>query len=230
MSKRTRVVRCRAVVIASCCAVAFGVASAQAASFTPGNIPQQPFEENILLGGDETDQLVLHGTTNQTQAVFTLTGTEGLSEPSVGEARVVAFDGGFTTLSIASGAGPVFTDVLLNIILNGNGQVSGNVQFTTAGTDNSGSGLLPLGNGNNFFTIVADPDTFFTSVVLVENGAFDIQDVRQIRVSGVGDPFDLCISQPHLCHGDPTEPSTLALLGGSVIGFVALGARRLNRG
>jgi hypothetical protein len=60
---------------------------------------------------------------------------------------------------------------------------------------------------------------------LVESGDEQIQDVLQIRISGVADSALIrCSARSPLV----PEPGSLALLGGSLLGFVGLASRRFN--
>jgi hypothetical protein len=216
--------RWRAAVIAGCLAGAFGIAGAQAATFTPGNNPQD-LEENILLNTG-TSGTVVQGTTNQTHEVINFIGQEDLQLPSQGQARIVAVDGSFTFLAIQPNnlGTTTFLDLILDIMITGTGQQSGTVVFTAVlqnGQEQSGE--LSLAQGSNFFTLLTDASNPFLSVSLTETGPNEIQDVRQVRISGV------CNTDP--CSETPLvpEPGTLALLGGSLLGFVAFASRRLNR-
>lgn len=214
----------KAVVIASCFAVAFGVATAEAVSVTPGNNPQAN-EQNVLLNGGDTGQQVA-GELNQTHQSFTFSSNEVLTVPSNGQARIEAVDGSFTLLNIAAtDAGVNFQDLIVNIDLAGTGQQSGSVVFSIdlIGGGNFVSSAQSLAQGNNFFTIVADAGERITAVTMVESGNNEIESVAQIRISGVAE----CPTCPPL--GTVPEPGTLALLGASLLGFVGFAARRLNR-
>ena len=212
----------RQAVFAALFAAVIGVGSAYAFTVTPGNNPE-PDEENLLLNTGQTG-LVVQGTTNQSGAVVNLSGVEELTLPSNGQARVEATDGGFRVLGISTEFGIAnFGDLILNIKLNGEGQASGSVFFvgtTLSGTTASGS--FALGNGENFFTLLANPGDPFVSVLLVESGENDIHDVRQIRLSQV------CVGED--CFPSRVaEPTMVTLLGASMLGLVGLVRRRNGR-
>jgi hypothetical protein len=201
-------------------AALISVGTAQAVTFTPGNNPQAD-EENILLNTGQIGT-VIQGTTNQTQEVINFIGQEDLQFPSQGQARIEAVDGGFTFLAIQPNnlGTTTFLDLILNINIAG---TSGSVVFTAIlqnGQEQSGS--LGLGNGENFFTLLTDASNPFLSVSLTESGASEIQDIRQVRISGVCNT-DPCSETPRV-----PEPGTLALLGGSMLGLVGFASRRRN--
>ena len=207
-------------------AAVVSVGTAQAASFSPGNNPQAD-EENILLNTGTQGQLV-QGTTNQTQEVINFANpNEELILPSVGQARIEAVDGSFTTLLIQpnNSPGTTFLDLILDIQLAGTGQQSGSVVFTAILLNGppEQSGPLALAQGSNFFTLLTDASNPFVAVVVSESGDNEIHDIRQVRISGVCNSATEC---PPL---QTPEPGMLALLGGSMLGLVGLASRRRNR-
>jgi hypothetical protein len=202
----------------------FSVGITQAATITPGNHPE-PNEENLLLNSGLSGLTVL-GTTNQSGAIFQVSGNETLTEPSSGQARVEAVDGSFTFLSIVSTAGTTFHDIILNPGLAGTGQMSGSLVFTLfmEGGASVVSGPFTIAQGGNFFTIVAGPGEAFIGLSLSETGANQLHDVSQIRISGV------CIGGGPDCEPPRVaEPAMLSLLGSAMVGLVAFTSRRRNR-
>lgn len=216
MQKRWSVALVASFFVAVCSA---GVS--QAVTVTPGNNPE-PNEENLLLNSGLSGTTVT-GTTNQSGATFFLSGKDGevLTEPSNGQARVEAVDGSFTYLAIDAELGTTFQDIILDPHLSGTGQMSGSLTFEIflAGGGSFTSTPFALAQGSNFFTIVAGPGEAITGIALTESGANELQDVRQIRISGVCQDND-CTPPP------VAEPTMLSLIGGSMVGLVGFGARR----
>jgi hypothetical protein len=82
------------------------------AILTIGNTPQQG-DENILLNTGETGNPIF-GETNQTHLAVRFTGTEDLTAPAQGQARIEAADGFFDFLKIDVPAGS-FSSLILNL-------------------------------------------------------------------------------------------------------------------
>jgi hypothetical protein len=200
-----------------------GTAKAVSIVCTPpnGNCPQ-PNEENILLANGQS-ALIVQGTTNQSGTVFDFTGDETLITQASGQAKINAADGDFTFLSITPDiVGTTFKDLILNVDLAGTGQQSGSLVFLVqllGGPLVQIDGPQALGQGQNFFTILAGPNEQIVRVDLVETGADEIKEVRQIRISGI------CVGEDCFQTRVP-EPGTLALLGGSLLGLVGFASRR----
>ena len=212
----------RQAVFAALFAAVIGVGSAYAFTVTPGNNPE-PDEENLLLNTGQTG-LVVQGTTNQSGAIVNLSSNEELVLPANGQARVEAVDGGFRILGITT-VDATFGDLILNIKLNGEGNAAGSVMFqgfTVSGSSFSNS--FALGNGENFFTLVAGANDPFLAVVVIESGENDIHDIRQIRISQVCLASDESCAPPRVA-----EPTMLTLLGASMLGLVGLARRRNGR-
>ena len=189
----------------------------QALTITAGNHPE-PNEENMLLNSGLSG-ITVTGTTNQTGGVFNLTGKETLTEPSNGQARVEAVDGSFTYLAIDAEPGTTFQDIIFNPVLKGTGQQSGSLAIEVFLSNGSSvkSNTFSLSQGSNFFTIVAGAGESIIGITLTETGNNELQDVRQIRISGVCKD---CVETP------VPEPATLSLIGAAMVGLVGFTSRR----
>jgi len=210
--------------VAAALFAAFVVAGTAQATlvFEAKNDPQAD-EENILLNNNDVGT-TLTGTLNQSGALFNIIGNETLKSQANGQATVSAQDGSFTYLKIEPVTnGTTFQDVILDIFLAGTGQQSGNVTFTAflAGGGSVTSGSLSLNQGSNFFTIIASGGQSLVGLELNEGGDDAIDQVRQIRISGVTTCTDGCQPPPPVA-----EPGTLALLGTSMLGMIGVASRR----
>jgi hypothetical protein len=197
-------------VAAAALALSAGAASADIQIFA-GSVPQNP-DENVLLNTGMTGTTVI-GTTNQTNSSVTITGTEALSEPSNGQARIEAVDGAFTNLGIRlSNSALTFVRAEFNI----NAATAGTV--TISGLDNMNEAFsqnFSLGaNGQNFFNLVGINGQSIRNLSIVSTAP--ITDVRQIRLGGVAGVA-----------GAVPEPATWAMM---ILGFGMVGAGlRLRR-
>jgi hypothetical protein len=219
----------KAAILAGCFAGLLGTGSAQAFIVSPGNNPQAN-EQNILLTGGSSGTTVT-GETNQTHDLINFFGSESLTVPSNGQARIVSTDGnGFQAVTVEPvSATATFQDLIANITLTGTGQRSADLEVTVTFADSTTDSITIPGaidQGGNFFTIVAGPGEQFRNVTLeVNNGDPEgtvIDTLAQIRISGVA----ACPTCPP---ARVPEPGTLAVLGGSLLGFVGFTARRLRR-
>jgi hypothetical protein len=193
--------------------------------FTLGNHPQDD-EQNILLNTGTTGSTV-HGTTNQSSidVAFSST-TDTLTEPSQGQARITAQlpdgDGLINNIAISIPDG-TFKDLIINPKCPP-GTTCGNAIVTAMANEPDGGTLTfifgdgdqgdyyPLGNGENFLTIVASNGETLASVTI--EGETGFQDLRQPRISGVagGNPIP--------------EPATMLLLGAGLIGLAGYGRKK----
>ena len=114
--------------------------------------------------------------------IVNFTGTESLSSPSGGQARVAANDGSYIDLSLTV-PGHSFTQLVWN--LNTFDRTPGTVQFTLNG--NQVGGAFNLGVGQNFFTILATGGSVLTSASFHTTGV-ELLDTRQVRIGGVSQP------------------------------------------
>jgi hypothetical protein len=207
-------------------AAVIGVASAHAFTTTPGNHPEAD-EENILLNTGTSGPTV-SGTTNQSQVIVNFTGDgETLVLPSQGQARIEAEDGSFTLLTVDPELA-TFRDLIFNINITGTGQdSSATVQFTAQTVNGAeASSIFDLGTGQNFFTLLADAGNPFLSITMTiqDGSANEIQDLRQVRISGVCRDDDPECGTPRV-----PEPGMLTLLGGAMLGLVGFARRRNGR-
>ena len=184
------------------------LAKADSVTFTLGNNPQ-PDEENILLNNGTTGTTVF-GLTNQTQLQVSFSSTtDMLVEPSSGQARVEALDGllNNVTISIPNGT---FHDIILNPFFG-----SGTATVTVLTANNQTFTFsYTLSNGENFLTIVADPNTAIFSVTISAPGGFT--DLRQPRISGAT--------------ANVPEPATMLLFGLGLAGTATAIRQRRRRG
>lgn len=200
------------VLVAATAAVAMWTSQAHAvAILAPGNNPQ--IDENVLLNTGLTGS-VIFGTTNQTGLSVRFTGTEPITAPANGQARIEAVDGAFTSLTIDVPGG-----TFGSLILNPDASVSGTADFTaitTSGTTNFNNVALG-GSGSNFFTFTTStPAERFISVGVVADSPLTFTDVAQIRLGGAQRNTTV-----------PDGGATVAMLGMTLVALFGL-RRRLR--
>lgn len=164
-----------------------------------GNNPQ-PGQENVLFNGPGTisgPALTVTGRTNKTDTLVAFQSDEDLVTPASGQARVTADDGDFTDLSIFLLDGGKFKSLIFNLNADENGSATITVQ-QLKGPDSVFNVALD-GNGENFFTLVAENLEFMTHVNVMS--AVEIDDARQFRIAAV------------------PEPSVLLLMAGGLLGL-----------
>jgi len=185
-------------------------------SITLGNNPQ-PGEENVLLNTGTTGNTVL-GTLNQSGFLVDFTSTQVLTEPSNGQARIEATNNSSQvpvtdiSFSLANGT---FTDAIFNPFIGGTIGSPGDATITVVGKDamanpETFTGTFSLGNGQNFFTVVASNGEVIDSISLSAISGFGFTDLRQVRISGATIP------------SVPDTGTTLSLLGASVLALALL--------
>ena len=167
-------------------------------TFILGNNPQ-PDEENVLLNNGQTGALVT-GTLNQSGLTVEFTSTSGnglLTAPASGQARIEGATGNtpLSQVSFFLANNATFDDAIFNMF---SGSGSATIDVTTL--DGVFTFNSTLGNGQNFFTVVATGGEHISLISLSTTGSFT--DLRQVRISGAG-------ATPV-----PDSGSTLSLLGG----------------
>jgi hypothetical protein len=180
-------------------------------SITLGNNPQ-PGEENVLLNTGTIGNTVL-GTLNQSGFLVNFTSTQVLTEPSNGQARIEATNNSShvpVTDIIFSLANGTFTDAIFNPFIGGTIGSPGDATITVVGKDamanpETFTGTFSLGNGQNFFTVVASNGEVIDSISLSAINGFGFTDLHQVRISGATVP------------SVPETDTTLSLLGASVL-------------
>lgn len=136
----------------------------------------------------------IEGATNNSGAIFEFvsfdTPAEDLVSPSMGQARVQAVDGAFTSIMItAQDAGVFYSQLEFNVnILKGTSGTFELVildQFGNMHVDDFADDTL--GPGQNFFSVEGTNGMLIDQAILTASGEI-IQDVRQIRVSLIPEP------------------------------------------
>jgi len=176
-----------------------------------GNDPQLG-DENVLLSTALTGNPIF-GKTNDTGLFVRFTGSENLTAPANGQARIEAADALFTSLMIDVPSGS-FT----SLILNPDATMDGTVDFTV--TTNTGvqvfNDIALSGSGNNFFTFTTIDGQRYLSIAFEAD--VPLADAAQFRIGG---------AQPDVADV-PDAASTLSLLGLGVAG-IAVARRRFAR-
>ena len=182
-----------------------------AAILTPGNNPQP--DEKVLLNTGLSGS-VIFGTTNQTGLNVRFTGSETITAPANGQARIEAVDGAFTSLVIDVPGG-----TFSSLILNPDASVNGTADFTattTVGTTVFNNVALG-GSGQNFFTFTtSSPAERFISVGVVADSPLVFTDVAQVRLGGA-----------QVSTSVPDGGATVALLGLG-LGLLAFAKRKFQ--
>ena len=184
--------------------------------FTLGNNPQQPGEQNILFGSQQTGTTI-NGATNQTNTQVRFTSTQSLTTGGQGQAFLQPTSAGalFTNFSF-SVPGATFQDFIFNPQIGGQPQGGGGTANVSAvANDGTFPFSYALGNGQNFLTITTAGGETLSSVSLSVSGA-GFNQLQQPRVSGVS------TNQPI------PEPASLAIFGAALAGLGLLRRRRKN--
>nr|CAA9280879.1 hypothetical protein AVDCRST_MAG63-3573 [uncultured Armatimonadetes bacterium] len=197
------------------CLAAAAPARAQV-TFTLGNSPQQPGQENVLLNTGQTGSTIF-GELNQSGTPVGFSSiTDILTAPSNGQARVEAVDTILNNVSIFVPDGS-FTTLIANPFLGGRPNLAGGPLTIFVETSAGNQTFLPtLGNGQNFFTLVADEDVTIDRVTLTSATGFN--DLRQVRLS---------VAEPDGPGGEAIpEPGTCALLASTLLPLTGAVLRR----
>ena len=158
------------------------------------------------------------GTLNQSGFLVNFTSTQVLTEPSNGQARIEATNNSSQvpvtdiSFSLANGT---FTDAIFNPFIGGTIGSPGDAAITVMGQDamanpETFTGTFSLGNGQNFFTVVASNGEVIDSISLSAISGFGFTDLRQVRISGATVP------------SMPETGTTLSLLGAGVLALALL--------
>jgi PEP-CTERM motif-containing protein len=199
---------------------AFGAGSASATvTFLPGNVPQQPGEQNILFNtGNNGPGSMVTGSTSQSGTVVDFSTTTGQSifTNSQGQAKIQTNDnGGFLTSMMVDVPNHTFTDFIVNL---NSLQSSGATISVIANEPGGGTQTFTddfaqqTPNGQNFITIVASGGETISSITYASTGGFGA--FQQPRISGISGVAVI------------PEPSTWVML---VLGFSGLGYAAFRR-
>src|SRR5436309_2563378 len=174
--------------------------------FTIGNNPQ-PNEENVLLNNGQTGAFVT-GTLNQSGLTVEFTSTSGnglLTEPASGQARIEGATGNtpLSQVSFFLANNATFDDAIFNMFFG-----SGEATIAVTTLDGVFTFNSALGNGQNFFTVVASGGEHISLISLSTAGSFT--DLRQVRISGAG------------VTTVPDSGSTLSFFGGGLLALALI--------
>lgn len=202
----------KTLVAASVAAIMWTSQAHAVAILTPGNNPQT--DENVLLNSGLTGT-VIFGTTNQTGTSVRFTGTEPITAPANGQARIEAVDMSLTSLVI-----DVPNGTFSSLILNPDASVTGTADFTvttTVGAPQLFNNVALGGSGSNFLTFTTSTAAErFVSVGVVTDSPLVFTDVAQVRLGGAQRNTAV-----------PDGGATIAMLGMALVGLFGL-RRRLN--
>ena len=181
-------------------------ASNAAIMIDAGNNPQPP-EYNVLLTSGVTGTSVT-GTFNAfpgLNAVFT--STQNLEEDASGQAKITAVGADLDNITLSLSGGYTFGDVIFALNPPNGGRPNASYSITANGTSTTQTNTGNVTTGNQFFTIVASGEKL-NSISISSSG---LDDIRQIRFSDITAP-----GGGGGGGGEIPEPSTFAMLGGSI--------------
>lgn len=198
--------------VAATAAVAVWTSEAHAvAILTIGNTPQT--DENVLLNTGVSGNPIF-GTTNQTQLSVRFTGTENITAPANGQARIEAVDGAFTSL-ITDLPGGTFTSLILNLDATANGTVDFTATLSNGGIQVFNN-IAVGGSGANFFTFTTTGGDRYLSIAVAADVPLEFADAAQIRIGGAQRTTSI-----------PDGGATVGLLGGALV-VLGMLRRKLN--
>jgi hypothetical protein len=216
----------RSASLASLVVLLVAISPCHAAFIVLGGNNPQPNQENVLLPEDDMG-LTIFGSTQSGKEVSFTSPTQFLIDPSGGQAKIEA-----RAINDANSAQVDINDSITLALTNPNLSFSGLIFNAPSGSgslsiivngfdgdDNPANATitldddsdpLTLGNGSNFFTVLANAGFRMTSVEISPNVNSSYEDLRQVRISGI-----------------IPEPATVMLVGMAMLGL--LGGYRSRR-